>query len=952
MITTAERRALRPGGPGCSRAELKQPTIDVEPPILAVSGDESQVVPDARFVPLPGSVRTALPWDGAAGLVDTSERIEVTLITRRRAELPHDLGSGKSVITRDELSARYGADPADLELIGEVLARYGLEVVNVDVAGRRVTVTGTIARLEETFGASLRLVTTLHSMAGSAMVSHRYREGALRLPAELGGIVLAVLGLDDRPQARPHARRVDDGAVHRMYTPSQVADIYQFPAGTDGSGQTLAFIELGGGFSQSDLDLYFAGLGLSPPSVTAISVDGAINIPGRDQFGAGAEVVPGIEIGGAVAPGAAQLVYFAPNTDRGFVDAVTTAVHAAPTPTAVAISWGQPEGSWTAQARAALDEIFADAAALGATVCVSAGNNGSNDGIVDGLPHVNFPASSPRVLACGGTTLHADPVTGAIMSETVWNDSLSGGATGGGVSDVFPLPSWQANAGVPARAGTGNSGRGVPDVAGNADPATGYQVLINGESAVVGGTSAVAALWAALTCRVAQASGRPLGAIQQRLYAGVNPGTSTPGFRSITTGNNGAYSAGPGWDACTGLGSPDGLSLCALLADMEFSPPVGKTVPAAPPEASTGEMAAVRDSWKLPAEPGPVVDDDVRFTVYRPEVMCPGRWASLLVFAHKTSPVVEPGREPVDPLEVVEARARAHLDRTPIGPVGVDAQQGLPRGAHLRIVPELPGIRCNPREAGIEWWEPVHEVVFRLVAGPDLAGTVVRGAVRVWCGPLIFGEVSIAIRIAAGDPGAEAPPVMVPVLPYRKIFPSYSHRDRAVVENFAAAARALGDRYLQDVLALRAGERWDARLLELIEDADVFQLFWSRNSMHSPHCRQEWEHALALRRPLFVRPVYWEEPLPADPNQKLPPAPLRALHFVKVPVVKPDIRYSTAAPAPPTLTLTAPSPGASMSANRRRTRPRRLPVRVALIISVLLVVLAAAAVLILHAVGR
>ena len=949
--------ALLSRRPGCSRAELKQPTIDVEPLILAVSRGERQVVPDARFVLLPGSVRTALPGDGAAGLVDTSERIEVTLITRRRAELPHDLVSGKSVITRDELSARYGADPADLELICEVLARYGLEVVNVDVVGRRVTVTGTIARLGETFGASLRLVTALLSTAGS----HRYREGALRLPAELNGIVLAVLGLDNRPQARPHARRVDDGSVHRPYTPPQVADIYQFPAGTDGSGQTLAFIELGGGFSRSDLDPYFASLGISVPSVTAISVDGASNIPGQDHFGADAEVVPNIEIAGAVAPGAAQLVYFAPNTDRGFVDAVTSAVHAAPTPTAVAISWGQPEDSWTAQARAALDEVFADAAALGVTMCVSAGNNGSGDGISDGLPHVDFPASSPHALACGGTSLRADPVTGAIMSETVWNDNLAGEATGGGVSDVFPLPAWQSNAGVPARAATGNSGtgnsrtggwgRGVPDVAGNADPATGYQVLINGELAVVGGTSAVAALWAALTCRVAQASGRPLGAIQHQLYAAVSPGTSTPGFRSITTGNNGAYSAGPGWDACTGLGSPDGLALFALLADLEFSPPTARAVPPAVAEASTGEMAAVRDSPQVPPEGGPVVDDDVRFTVYRPEVMCPGRWASLLVFAHKTTLVVEPGREPVDPLEVVRARARAHLDPVPACPVGVDAQQGLPRGAHLRIVPDLPGIRCNPREAEIEWWEPVHEAVFRLCAGPDLAGTVVRGAVRVWCGPLIFGEVSIAVRIAAGDSGAEAPPAMVPVSPYRKIFPSYSHQDRAVVENFAGAARALGDRYLQDVLALRAGERWDARLLELIEDADVFQLFWSRNSMHSSHCRQEWEHALALGRPLFVRPLYWEEPLPADPDQELPPATLRALHFVKVPPVEPGMGSSAAAPALSAPPPASPSPGVSMPAPGRRTRPPRLPVRAAVIISLLLVVLAVA-VLILQLVGR
>ena len=123
------------------------------------------------------------------------------------------------------------------------------------------------------------------------------------------------------------------------------------------------------------------------------------------------------------------------------------------------------------------------------------------------------------------------------------------------------------------------------------------------------------------------------------------------------------------------------------------------------------------------------------------------------------------------------------------------------------------------------------------------------------------------MRVTTDGPPAEAPPRAEPVQRYRKIFPSYSHRDSAVVESFAVAARALGDQYLQDVLTLRAGERWDARLLELIEDADVFQLFWSSNSMGSPHCRDEWDHALALQRPLFIRPIYWEDPLPEDQGQ-------------------------------------------------------------------------------------
>ena len=265
------------------------------------------------------------------------------------------------------------------------------------------------------------------------------------------------------------------------------------------------------------------------------------------------------------APGAAQLVYFAPNTDQGFVDAVANAVHAEPTPVAVSISWGGPESSWTAQSMTALDQAIADGVAIGVTVTVAAGDNGSSDGVSDGKPHTDFPASSPHALACGGTSLHGDPSTGVISAETVWNDGAGGGATGGGVSGTFALPIWQATAGVPANP-AGAPGRGVPDVAGNADPATGYQVLIDGQQSVIGGTSAVAPLWAALIARFAQALGKSFGLIQQQLYAGVQPGHPVAGLRDITSGDNGAYAAGAGWDACTGLGVPEGAALLAVLS--------------------------------------------------------------------------------------------------------------------------------------------------------------------------------------------------------------------------------------------------------------------------------------------------------------------------------------------------------------------------------------------------
>ena len=516
---------------------------------------------EGSFVPLPGSDRKTISGVQDIGPVDEGERIEVTLVTRRRAELPGELVTGPATISTEELANRYGTDPADIDRVREVLAGYGLEVTSALPGSRRVKVTGTAAQLTGAFGTTLRRVSS-PGLADTGRVEHRYREGRLMVPAGLEGIVLAVLGLDNRPQASPHFRLSTEAAAPSSYTPPQVAQAYQFPAGTDGTGETIAILEFGGGFSASDLQSYFPGLGLPVPSVTAAGVDGASNVPGKDPSGADGEVLLDIEVAGSVAPGAAQVVYFGPNTDQAFVDGISDATHAAPTPIVISISWGGPEDSWSAQSRSSIDQALSDAAALGITVTVAAGDNGSSDGAKHGN-HCDYPASSPYALGCGGTRLKADPSTGAISSETVWNDGASGGATGGGVSAVYSLPSWQASAGVPAAPSPG--GRGVPDVAGNADPQTGYQVLVDGQQSVYGGTSAVAPLWAGLIARLAQATGQKFGLLQPVLYSGVTPGKDVAGFNDITSGNNGAYAAGPGWDACTGLGSPSATALLARL---------------------------------------------------------------------------------------------------------------------------------------------------------------------------------------------------------------------------------------------------------------------------------------------------------------------------------------------------------------------------------------------------
>jgi kumamolisin len=322
---------------------------------------------------------------------------------------------------------------------------------------------------------------------------------------------------------------------------------------------------LGGGYNQTDLGNYWSELKLpETPTVSAVSVGNGSNNPTGDPNGPDGEVMLDIEVSGSIAPAAKIVVYFAENTDAGFLNAITTAVHdRTNNPSVVSISWGGPESSWTQQAMTSMDEAFQSAAAMGVTVCVAAGDDGSTDGVSDGLNHVDFPASSPNVLACGGTELIASGNT--ITSETVWNELANNeGATGGGISDVFPLPSWQTGAGVPASANSNhNVGRGVPDVAGDADPSTGYVTLVDGDSDVIGGTSAVAPLWAGLIALINQSIGKPAGFINPLLYKSASTAAD---FHDITSGNNGAYSAGPGWDACSGLGSPIGTQVALALA--------------------------------------------------------------------------------------------------------------------------------------------------------------------------------------------------------------------------------------------------------------------------------------------------------------------------------------------------------------------------------------------------
>jgi kumamolisin len=308
------------------------------------------------------------------------------------------------------------------------------------------------------------------------------------------------------------------------------------------------------------LNAFFKSLGIGTPKVTSVSVDQGTNSPTGDPNGPDGEVELDIEVSGAVAPGAQIGAYFAPNTDRGFIDALTAAIHDGNLrPSIISISWGSPESSWTDQARNAMNSACQDAATMGVTVLVASGDHGATDGLASGTFAVDYPSSSPFVIGCGGTKLALSGNT--ISSEQAWNElAQNEGATGGGVSDYFPIPNFQTKAGVPTSP-KGFRGRGVPDVAGDADPTTGYNVFVDGQWTVIGGTSAVAPLWAGLLARINQAMGKPAGYLNPLLYAQNVSGS----LRDITSGDNGGYSAGPGWDPCTGLGSPDGAALLAAL---------------------------------------------------------------------------------------------------------------------------------------------------------------------------------------------------------------------------------------------------------------------------------------------------------------------------------------------------------------------------------------------------
>jgi kumamolisin len=521
---------------------------------------------------LAGSEREPVLGARRLGACDPTEEIWVVVCLRRQAKRELDAhvkwtacGGASEPLSREAFAERFGAATGDIAQIEAFARRKQLSIERVDAPACTVVLSGSIEHFQQAFGVDLSLYE--HPELGR----FRGRAGALYLPDELDGIVTAVLGLDDRAQARTHFRlhAQDDTPTlaHDLaaaFTPVQIASLYNFPDG-DGSGQCIGIIELGGGYHPSDLRAYFHALGVPQPNVVSVPVEGSRNTPSGNAGGADSEVTLDLEIAGAIAPKATIAAFFAPNSDAGFIDAFTQALHdTAYRPSVISISWGAPESTWTDQAIAAFNDALQCAVALGVTVCVAAGDSGSSDGMADGADHVNFPASSPYVLACGGTRIAASAASSkssSILREVVWNDGAAGGATGGGLSARFAAPPWQEGLRVTRVDGSSTrlANRGVPDVAADASPDSGYQVLVDGRVMTAGGTSAVAPLMAGLIARINAKAGKPAGFVNAALYK------SSGAFNDVTQGKNGSYAATRGWDACTGLGSPNGARIAVAL---------------------------------------------------------------------------------------------------------------------------------------------------------------------------------------------------------------------------------------------------------------------------------------------------------------------------------------------------------------------------------------------------
>jgi kumamolisin len=499
-----------------------------------------------RRVPIPGTNR--VNWPGTTHAEELTSQADVQLTVWLRPKKAADLDDARArklgatpplarqYADRKTLRDQTDADPADVARLRAYCEGLGIKVV--ESHWRSVVVTGPIDRLVEAFGATVAIF-----LDGNGE-RFRHRSAALHVPHDIAAIVRGAFGLHQWPRSR----RL--GALQRHSTPLSAGDIatrYAFPA-ADGSGQTIGVLQFRGEFRADDFDLCMKAQCVAPARPILKRIDDAA-FEHKIETTKDLEAALDAQVIGALAPGARIVIYQAPDDERGFLDAIRTALFDEEyAPSILSISYGWPEFLWTPAALEILNDLFVVAALLGVSVFCSSGDNGAELDY-DGKPHVLAPASSPFVHACGATTIAPDSGS---ASESAWEK------TGGGFSEHFDVPPWQDVVRPVAAENKMDAGRGVPDIAGQESP--GYCVYLDGVELAMGGTSAVAPMWAALAARINQRLGTPIGFFSPLLYvAGKNA------LRDVIDGNNGRFQAATGWNPCTGLGVPLGSAIEATL---------------------------------------------------------------------------------------------------------------------------------------------------------------------------------------------------------------------------------------------------------------------------------------------------------------------------------------------------------------------------------------------------
>lgn len=484
--------------------------------------------------------------------------------------LPHPCD--REYLTREEFRSLYSPPNASWDAVRSFASEYSLEIVDEHIYSGRLTIEGCVADCNRAFGIAIEERTDDRG----TYVSY---SGAIQIPAELEGVVCAITGIDnsDREVHQLANPTLTSSETGKCWFPREVAEFYNFPD-NDGAGETIGILQLGGGYDPKDIETYFSMQGLATPEIEYIPEAQYIDttdVPPEERAYA-VECAADLQIAGGIAPGASYVICFSESGHDDILKGIYSLLfESKKLPTVISVSYAIAEELVQGQVINLFQRAAKTAAALGVTICVASGDGGSATRDYAKIwppginPHVNYPANSPYVLACGGTSLHA--ANGRIFAETVWNNGFqSVSATGGGVSTRTQLPIYQTWAGVPARAGNGaQTGRGIPDVAADADPLTAYKLVL-GHKVVqnMGGTSCAAPLWAALIALINQRLRAKCGVIHPWLYALAN----TPAFRSIVLGYNGAYWAQPHWDACTGLGTPNGIELLRALAAGRHDP--------------------------------------------------------------------------------------------------------------------------------------------------------------------------------------------------------------------------------------------------------------------------------------------------------------------------------------------------------------------------------------------